>query len=314
MIGSRDSSTPALAVILVIPDTYGTMQRTLSHLRSQTAVEQMEIVIVTPSFQQTGLIESELTCFHSWRAVEIDGVMSVNSGFVEGIRHAKAPIVVLVENHAFPDENWAEVLIATHGQSCAAVAPSIRHGNPRTMLSWADFYHTHGEWSHPISSGSARHLPCHSTSYKRSILLAYGSKLDILMESEGVLHRCLRASGHQLRIASETGSTHLHFTTWSSWIPARYYLGRQFASTWAYAWSWPRRLLFVVASPLIPWIRMWRIQKNIRSRQPLSFTIRLLPIVFVGLLVEGFGQTMGYAAGAGNLADKLAKYEFHRIE
>ena len=59
-------------------------------------------------------------------------------------------------------------------------------------------------------------------------------------------------------------------------------------------------------------MRLWRIQKHVRRGQPLGFIIRLLPIVFVGLLVDGFGQMIGYAAGAGNSIEKVAKYEFHR--
>jgi len=38
-----------------------------------------------------------------------------------------------------------------------------------------------------------------------------------------------------------------------------------------------------------------------------------LPILLVGLLVEGLGNMMGYLAGAGDSIDKVAKYEFHRI-
>jgi hypothetical protein len=36
--------------------------------------------------------------------------------------------------------------------------------------------------------------------------------------------------------------------------------------------------------------------------------------MFVGLLVDGLGQMMGYAAGAGDSIEKVAKYEFHRIK
>jgi len=32
-----------------------------------------------------------------------------------------------------------------------------------------------------------------------------------------------------------------------------------------------------------------------------------------GLLVEGVGHMLGYAAGAGNSPEKVGKYEFHRI-
>jgi len=286
----------------------------MSHLRAQNLVEQIEVIFVTPSYQQLALDESEMTCFHSWHVVEAGIVTSIAHGFVAGIRHAHAPIVALTEDHSFPDANWAEAMIAAHWQPWAAVGPSMRNDNPNTMLSWADFYQAYGEWSHPISSGATHHLPGHNSSYKKDILLAYGKQLESLMEAESILHRHLRGQGYGLLLESRTCTSHLNFTSWSSWIPAQYYTGRQFAATWSQTWSWPCRLLFTAAAPLIPWVRLWRIQKRVRRGQPLSFLIRLLPILFVGLLVGGLGQMVGYARGAGDSTVKLSKYEFHRVK
>ncbi len=314
VVEEKHSAEPTLAAIVVVPDTYDTVRRTMSHLQAQTAVEQIEIIFVTPSHQQLGLVESELTCFHSLHVVEVGAVTSIARGFVAGIHCAHAPIVALTEDHSFPDANWAALLTATHQQPWAAVGPSMSNGNPNTMLSWADFYQAYGEWTHPVSSGSVRHLPGHNSSYKRDILLAYGNQLEGLMQAESVLHRHLRAQGYELQLESGTCTSHLNFASWSSWIPARYYTGRQFAATWAQAWSWPRRLLFTAASPLIPWIRLWRIQKHVRRRQPWGFFIRFLPIMFAGLFIESLGQMVGYAAGAGNSIEKVAEYEFHRIK
>jgi len=311
---NKHSTEPALAAIVVVPDSYDTVRRTMSHLQAQTVVEQIEIIFVAPSHKQLGLDESELTCFHSWHVVEVGTVTSIARAFVAGIRQAHAPIVALTEDHSFPDANWAEVLIAAHQQPWTAVGPSMCNGNPNTMLSWADFYQAYGEWSQPISSGAVRHLPGHNSSYKRDILLAYGNQLEDLMQAESVLHRHLRARGYELMLESRTCTTHINFDSWSSWIPVKYYTGRQFAATWALPWSWPRRLLFTAASPLIPWVRLWRIQKHVRRGQPHSLLIRLLPTVFVGLLVEGLGQMVGYAAGAGDSIEKVVKYEFHRVK
>jgi hypothetical protein len=286
----------------------------MRHLQAQTAAEQIEIILVAPSRQQLGLDESKLRCFHSWRVVEVGEITSIARGFVAGIHCACAPIVGLTEDHSFPDANWAEVLIAAHQQPWAAVGPSMCNGNPDTMISWADFYQAYGDWTHPTSSGFVRHLPGHNSSYKRNILLECGHRLEELMPAESILHRHLRARGYELRLESGTCTSHLNFTSWSCWIPVRYYAGRQFAATWAQTWPWPRRWLFTVAAPLIPWVRLWRVQKHIRRGQPSRLFFHLLPIVFVGLLVDGLGQLVGYAAGAGDSIEKVAKYEFHRVK
>ncbi|MFC2069371.1 hypothetical protein ACFLTP_10265, partial [Chloroflexota bacterium] len=212
------------------------------------------------------------------------------------------------------DAKWAEVLIAAHSEPWAAVGPSMCNSNPETMLSWADFYQAYGAWAIPISSGSVRLLPGHNSSYKRDILLSFGDQLESLMEAENILHRYLKAKGYELLLESRTCTSHLNFGTWSSWLPKRYYTGRQVSSTWSNKWSWPRRLMFTVASPLIPWIRLGRIQRNVHRGQPANFLFRLIPIMTVGLLVEGIGYMMGFAAGAGDSIEKIEKYEYHRDE
>ena len=313
VVQNKHSTEPALSAIVVIPDSYDTVRCTMGHLQVQTAVEQIEIVFVGPTHKQLGLDESELECFHSWQVVEVGVVTSKARGFVAGIRQAHAPIVALTEDHSFPDANWAELMIAAHQQPWAAVGPSMKNGNPNTMLSWADFYQAYGEWTHPILSGPVRLLPGHNSSYKRDILLSYGNQLESLMEAENVLHRNIRAQGYELLLESKTCTSHLNFVTWSSWLPKRYYTGRQVASTWSKTWSWPRCLLFTIASPLIPWIRLWRIQRNVRRGQPTSFLLLLMPISIVGQLIEGIGYMMGFAAGPGDSIEKVEKYEYHRV-
>ncbi len=39
---SRDSGKPALAAIVVVPDTYDTIRRTMAYLQAQTVAEQVE--------------------------------------------------------------------------------------------------------------------------------------------------------------------------------------------------------------------------------------------------------------------------------
>ena len=306
------AAKPALAAIVVVPDTYDTVRHVVSYLKTQTVVNQIEIIFVGPSYQQLRIDESELSCFHSWHVVEVERVKSISAGYVAGINDAHAPIVALTQDHSFPDANWAELLIAAHEKPWAAVGPSIRNGNPNTIISWADFYLCYGEWAHPVSSGPVHCLPAHHSSYKRDILLANGSQLYVLMEDEYLLYRHLAAQGYKFLLESRTCNTHINLTSWSSWIPSRYYKGRQFAATWAHTWSWPRRLLFTMASPLLPLVRLWRIQKRIRRGQPYTFLIRLLPIVSVGLITEWFGQMLGFMAGLGDSSEKVGEYEFHR--
>ncbi|MFC2067616.1 hypothetical protein ACFLTP_01150 [Chloroflexota bacterium] len=305
---------PALAAIIVFPDKYNAVRRTMSYLQAQTAAKQMEVILVVSSLEQCGFDKTELDCFHSWQVVESGTIKSIAHGFATGTRKAQAPVVVFTEDHSFPEANWAQMLITAHKQQWAAVGPKIKNGNPESMVSWGDFYASYSEWAHPVSPGTVRHLPGHNSSYKRDVLLTFGEKLDSLMQAESVLHRYLKARGYKLWLESNTYTSHLNFTAWTPWIKAQYYTGRQFASTWAQPWSWARRLLFTIGSPGIPWLRFWRIQKYVRMAHTSSFFIRLLPILLAGLLANGLGQMVGYAAGASDSVEKVTEHERHRFK
>ena len=305
---------PSLAAIVVIPNTYDTVRRTMSYLQAQTAAKQMEVVFVVSSLEKCNLDKTELTCFHSWQVVEIGSISSIARGFAAGIRKARAAVVALTEDHSFPEANWAQTLITAHQQPWAAVGPCVKNGNPDSLISWGDFYVSYSEWSPPISSGTMRHLPGHNSSYKKDILLAYGERLGDLMQAESVLHRYFTAQGYQLWLESNTYTLHSNFTAWMPWIKAQYYAGRQFAATWAQPWPWHRRLMFTIGSPGIPWLRLWRIQKHVRRAHGAGFFIRLLPLLLVGLIMNGLGQMKGYAAGVGDSVEKITEHERHRFK
>src|SRR5688572_1176119 len=93
---------PALTVILATADTYESIRGTIRHLRTQSAVGQMELVIVAPSASLLNLAEHELKDFFRYVVVEAGTVRSVGSANALGVRHASAPVIALAEDHAFP--------------------------------------------------------------------------------------------------------------------------------------------------------------------------------------------------------------------
>jgi len=313
-MNDKKSNAPDLSAIVVIPDSYDTVRSVMANLRAQSSARKVEIVFVVASDRKFTIEETELSCFHSCSIVEVDRIKSISFGFVAGIRHANASIVALTEDHSFPDEKWADTFITAHRQPYAVVGPGMKNGNPDTLLSWADFYQAYGEWTMPVETGEVRHLPGHNSSYKRDILLSFGPLLDVLTEAESVLHRHLREQGYRLLLNTGTCTTHINFNTWAQWIPARYHTGRQFAATWSHNWSRRRRLLFTAGSVAIPFIRTWRVSRRILRCSSTGFLIRVSPIIFIGFVFEGIGHMLGYARGAGDSAEKVAKYDINSEE
>ena len=305
--------TPQMSVVLATPDNYASIRETVSYLCKQTVVNQLELVIVTLSANSLQPDEAALKKFCTVVVVEVDDIMSIAAANAAGVRKATAPIVALAEDHSFPDPDWAEALIKAHRQEWAAVGPVVRNANPATAVSWADFLIGYGPWIDPTPAGTVEFLPGHNSSYKRSILLEFDTDLEAMMEAETVLHWELRKKGYKLYLEPAAKTSHVNFSLYSSWINAQYYCGRLFAGTRANTMSMLQRLLYVGGAPLIPFVRLARIFKAIhRPGRPHVKLLCVLPVLFLGLVLDGLGQMIGYACGIGDSKQKLANFEFHR--
>src|SRR5262245_55615259 len=135
----QEGLVPELSVILITPDSYETIRRTIHCLRTQSINKKMELVMVTPSAQTLNADPSELRDFLAYRIVEVGKIRSIGSAYAAGVREAGAPIVVLGEDHSYPQKGWAEALVSAHHKPCAAVGPMVDNANPQSSVGWADF-------------------------------------------------------------------------------------------------------------------------------------------------------------------------------
>lgn len=310
----NNPTSPEISVVIVTPDNFATIRNTMACLRKQTAIDQMEVVIVAPSSGRINTNSSELTDFPWVKVVEVGNIGSIAEGNAAGIRGSTAPVVALAEDHSFPAPGWAEALIKAHKQPWAAVGPVVRNANPGGRVSWADFLIGYGPWLDPNPGGITEHLPGHNSSYKRETLLEYGTELEKMLEAESVLHWNLRAKGYQLYLESAAKTSHVNFGLISSWIPAQFYSGRMFAATRGLGWSIPRRLLYTLGALLIPAVRFSRILHQLkRSKSYHDLPSGLLPTLILGLVTSAVGEMLGYALGTGDAKQKLSNLEFHRV-
>jgi len=308
---------PALSVILITPDNYQSLSKTVSHLRAQSLRERMEIVIVTTQADSLHADEQELGAFQQFRVLEIGPITSVGPAYAAGVRGASAPVVVLGEDHSFPQPGWAEALLRAHEKPWAVVGPMVGNANPTTMMSWADFLLGYGPWLDQTPAGEMEHLPGHNSSYKRDVLLGYGAELDQMLEAESVLHWDLRRKGHRLYLEPAAKTMHVNFNRLSSWIQALFHAGRKFAASRAANERWPlsRRLLFAAASPLIPLVRFRRVIRELRRPgRPQHLLLPVSPTLLFGLAVDAAGQMMGSAFGEGAANEHLMCFEFNRYQ
>lgn len=306
-------NSPEMSVVIVTPDDYETIRKVIRCLHAQTVRDRLQLIIVAPLAETFEVEHSELKDFFRYRVIGVGKISSIASANAAGLRQASAPVVAFVEEHSYPDPEWAEALIKAHQQPWAAVGPVMRNANPERLISWADFLISYGRWVEPALAGVIDHLPGHNSSYKRQILLDYGAMLEGMLEAESVLHWDLGAKDYQLYLEPAAKTSHLNFERLSSWVSAQFHSGRLFAITRAKRWSLLRRLFYIGGTPLIPMVRLWRILRQLRqSKNQHHLLPSILPALIFGLVANAAGEMTGHLLGAGNVKERMCDLEFHR--
>jgi predicted dehydrogenase len=311
---ARAETRYPLSVIASTPSGYGALRTTVAHLRRQTAVGQIELVLVGPTDEDLQCPEVDVAAFAAVERVAVGPVRSIAHANASGVMRAHGRIVALSEDHCFPEPGWAAALLRAHDGPWAAVGPVVRNANPDTLVSWADFLIGYGPWMDPMPAHSPPFLPGHNSSYKRDLLLDLGGRLTRMLEAETVLHYEWTARGLPLRIEPGARVAHVNYSRWRSWIPVQVLCGRLFGGMRAAAWPRHRQLFFAAASPLIPAVRFWRTVRSYFGgrRDPILF-VRVAPVLAIGLILDGIGQMLGYLIGPGRSMEALARYEFNRV-
>ncbi|MEP7205717.1 MAG: Gfo/Idh/MocA family oxidoreductase [Casimicrobiaceae bacterium] len=313
-----DPAPPPTFAFTAIASTtvgYGALRTTIAHLRRQTIVGDIELVLVGPSIDALAAPADELQGFAAVQRIAVGTVTSIAHANAAGVRGARGRVVALTEDHCFPEPEWAAALVRAHAGDASVVGPVVRNANPRTQVSEADFVIGYGLWMEPMPAQRMAFLPGHNSSYKRDELLALGGRLERLLEAETVLHLEWSAQGRRLMVEPGARVRHVNYSRWRSWVPVQVLAGRLFGGMRAVTWSRRRKLFYAAASPLIPAVRLWRIVRAFgkpgRSRWRLA---RTLPALVPGLLLDGLGQGLGYLLGPGDAMERLSRYEFNRIE
>ncbi len=300
---------------VILPAKNGrTIGSTLAHLRAQAACGELELVLVTEAKKELELETAALEGFNSVRIVEIGAFERLSEAVCAGVGAAAAPVVVLAEDHSYPEPGWAEALIRRHEEAWVGVGPGIVCANPESALGWADLLMGFGPWVERSEATEVDGLPGHSCSYKRDVLLAYGPALGELIEIEHLLHADLRRRGLRLYFEPAARTRHVNITRPSSWIANRFFGGWVFSVLRSGSWPIGRRLVYVLGSPLLPAVRLWRIAPDLRRvARHHERMLRVLPALVAGLVIESAGETIGLVLGRHVRVRKPLDVEIDRL-
>jgi hypothetical protein len=302
--------------VVLVTDHYRTIRRVMDRLREQTVRDQLEVVIVAPAGEQLGLDPLALEGFAGVRIVEVERINPMSSARAAGVRAATAPVVFIGETHSFPRAGFAEALMAAHAEPWDAVVPGLANANPESVFSWASFLMDYGRWHEALPPGEIPGGPTWNVAYKRSVLLDMGDRLDSALSHGDELAVALRARGHRAYFEPAAKIDHANISKPIWWFEQRFLSGLLVAASRRVRWSRSKRLLYICASPIIPFVILSRLARPFKYLA----RARILPAATAPLLVAGAiartaGEVVGYAWGQGSRAqDRMDEYELHKLK
>ena len=307
---------PSLSAVVVATSNFESIARTVRHLHAQTVRDQIELILVVPSRSAIEVEDKELEGFAVVEWIELGTISDVDQAAGPGLQKGTAPIVVAVEDHAFPDPNWAEQLIEAHKGSCAAVGTAMENANPGGGFSWANLMLNYGKWgADDLGARVIDALPGHNIAYKRSLLIPYENHVDEWLGRSSTLHGDLQAAGHDLFFLPQAKLAHVNPSKPSVTMVIRFRSGRLYGATRRREgnWSLGLRLVYVLGSPLIPFMQFPPIARNAKRCGRAGKLLACMPAMAVCLLAAAMGEAYGYLFGPGKVAEQLAGMEFERF-
>lgn len=315
---SRPIGEPALSVVVVAAGRFSGIRRTVAHLRRQTVRDRLELIVVASG--ETALEDAD--------SAELDGfarvhrvftgaaIRNVDTAAADGVHRATSPVVALIEDHAYPEPDWAEQIIAAQAAGeWGVVGTTMMNANPHGMWSWTNLLIAYGPWTLPAHPGEQDALPGHNVTYRRDLLLAYGDRLGEKLGRSGGLLQDLQDRGYRLYLS---GARLAHANPSRLWptITLRFNAGRLYGYLRARDEGWTplHRVVYVLGGPLIPFVRFRRIRAELFGRgRRAQLVPRIWPWLFAGLVLDALGQMAGYALGPGRAPEVLAVFEMDRM-
>ena len=280
---------PGLSFVLAV-DTWETARRVVERLAAQTAASRIEVVLVAPSAPGVTVPAAFAAALGRVTVVE-HSPHPIGAARAAGVRAAAGEIVVIGETHVFPEDDWAEHVLAAHAEGWSAVTPAIVNANPGSVLSAAALHLDYGRFGPGRPRLLGRALPRTNASLTRAALLTLGAGLEarlgplaeLPVPAGGVLHE------PAARIA------HLNVDRPLAWARERYLTGRLVGGARSTTFSPRRRGLYALAAPLVAAVIFTRALR--RLEQPADRAPALIATIGLAAVLQAAGEMVGYATG-----------------
>ena len=258
-----DDSPFALSVILAAIDDYPTIAEALASAEEQTAVHDLEILLVVEDFARFAAPDDFKTRHPRVEVIDVGRPLLLHEARAIGVERARGEFVFLLEDHALPEPDCLQFILERIREGTwSVIGPAFRNANQRFSWGHAANLLTYGEWMGYTEGEERRFVAGFSSAWRRSDLERFSQTLVDDLAIPNRLQQRLRRVG--ARFYFEARARILHWEPSSrtdvSWILTQQGRGMGFVRRGAGAL--PGKL---GASLLWPGLAAYRAARGIRA-------------------------------------------------
>ena len=315
-------SQPGISVVFVARGSFLNIRKTLECLLQQSAASRLEFIFSTDCPDLLRHAEAFVLQKGSFANALflLQPENSIARARLVAALEARADVVAFVEDHGFPEQNWAEELLAAFqfAENIDAAAPMMRNLNQESAISRAQFLLSHGV--HDLRSETcrfldSRSLPWHSTAYRRNRLLAL-SREEGVFEIEAHLQQKIRKAnpGARFVLCTRCSVQHVNMTLWVPALRHAFHGGRVFGaerSLWL-DWNPLSKATRGAAFPVVALLKIWHSASLLWDRTSLFRTLATFAAALPLAILHAFGEAWGTCFGKGRSANIHKDFEVDR--
>jgi hypothetical protein len=306
---------PRLTVGLIAGELRNRAERSLEHLLRQTALDQIEIVVIDVRPQKGDFAGADHPRVRYFHRPDLSYYCEMQ---VELVMQARAPLVAFIEDHSYAVPGWAAAILKTFEHPrVSAVNYTFTNAVGDSYRSRSILMAEYGHWMLPHPGGPVQICSSTNLAYRRDLLLNSLHQRGSVFEAEFLIHRAIQASNGEIHVAPEATVAHESWqTVWDACLANganKRVLGARRAEHGK--WGMITRVIWAGGMVLAPPLFIARLGWALRNRPALwGKFLASLPVLVAIFSYCAWSEALGYLRGANTSREEFRarELETHR--
>ena len=292
-----------ISIVIACVNGLPSIDECLSALDNQQGNVNAEVIVVNCCKDETS--EHIRKKFPHVKLLEFSERLGIPELRAIGTSHATGDIIAIIEDHCIVQEDWLKEILKAHESRYMVIGGAIENGSVHRIVDWAVFLCEYSKVMPPIPYGETNCIAGNNASYKREAL----DKVDESIKRnywEFFLHEELKKLGIKFLSVPAIKVNHKKEFGFLYFLGQRFHYSRSFAGMRRRRVSILKRIYYLLSSPLLPFLMIWRIAKQVlqKKRHRKEFLLSL-PILALSLVSYAFGEFVGFLFGPGKSLIKV---------